>query len=164
MSLRFLIWSYARVGQHHAAGHREGLDPRGDVHGVAGEPLGLDDHLADVDADADLNVLRRELPLHRDRGLHRRERAREHAHAAVAEPLHDRPAERVVLALERTHSTGRACRAPARSSAWMQRRVADHVGEHHGDEPTIEPQSHSRILNLLGLQTKTPDLRGFKSG
>ena len=23
-----------------------------------------------------------------------------------------------------------------------QRRVADHVGEHHGDEPTIEPLTH----------------------
>ncbi len=91
------------VGQHHPAGHREGLDPGGDVHRVAGEPLGLDDHLAHVDADANRNVLRCELPLDLDCGEHRGERAREHAHAAVPEPLDDRPAEGVVVALERTH-------------------------------------------------------------
>jgi hypothetical protein len=27
-----------------------------------------------------------------------------------------------------------------------QRRVPDHVGEHHGDEPAIQLQGHRRIL------------------
>ena len=44
-----------------------------------------------------------ELPLDRDCGLHRSQRAREHAHAAIAEPLDDRPAEGVVVALDRAH-------------------------------------------------------------
>ena len=42
---------------------RERLDPAGDVHRVAREPLGLDDHLAHVDADACWNV--GEFPLER---------------------------------------------------------------------------------------------------
>ena len=61
------------VGQHHAAGDREGLDPGGDVHRFAGEPLGLDDHLAHVDTDTNGHVVCRELPLDRDRGAHRGE-------------------------------------------------------------------------------------------
>ena len=130
------------VGQHHPAGHREGLDPGGDVHRVAGEPLGLDDHLAHVDADANRNVLRGELPLDRDCGEHRSERAREHAHAAVPEPLDDRPAEGVVVALERTHVPV-ALVEPQALVRLHQRRVPDHVGEHHRDEPTIEPLGHA---------------------
>jgi hypothetical protein len=87
------------------------------------------------------NVVRRELPLDRDRGEHRIERAREHAHAAVAEPLDDRPVEGVVVGLERTPVPV----ALVDSLALVrldQRRVADHVGEHHGDEPTVELLTH----------------------
>ena len=61
------------VGQHHSAGYREGLDPGGDVHRFAREPLGFDDHLAYVNTDANQHVLCRELPLDRDRGVHRGE-------------------------------------------------------------------------------------------
>ena len=96
------------LGQHHAPGHGERLDPSGDVDGFAREPLGLDYHLADMDADSNRDVLRGELLLHRDRGRDRGKRAREHAHAAVPEPLDDRPAEGVVLAVERGHVPRRA--------------------------------------------------------
>ncbi len=73
-----------RVREEDRAGNGERLDPRGDVHRIAREPLGLDDHLARVDADANRDLLRRELLLDRDGGLHSGERAREHAHAPVA--------------------------------------------------------------------------------
>ena len=129
------------VGEHHAAGHGEGLDPRCDVDGLAGEPLRLDDDLADVDADSNGDVLRRELLLHRDRGLHRGERAREHAHAPVAEPLDNRPAEGVVLAVERAHVPV-ALLDGGLLVGLDQHRVADHVGEHHRDEPAIERLAH----------------------
>ena len=89
------------VGQHHAARRRERLDPGRDVHSLSGEALRLDDHLAGVDAYADGNVLRREFTLDGDRGPNGGERTGEHAHAAVAEPLHDRPLGRVVVPLER---------------------------------------------------------------
>ena len=86
-----------RVGEQHGARNRERLDPRGDVDRIAGQPLGLDDDFADVDPDPHRNVQRREFALHRDRGLHRCQRAREHREAAVAEPLDDRSAGRGVL-------------------------------------------------------------------
>jgi hypothetical protein len=38
------------VGEHHPAGHREGLDPGGDVYRVAREIVPLDNHLSHVDA------------------------------------------------------------------------------------------------------------------
>ena len=87
-----------------------------------------------MDADPHRDPGRGELALHPDGGLHRGERAREHREAAVAEPLHDRPAGGVVLAVERAHVPV----APldgGRLVALHERRVADHVGEHHGDDP-----------------------------
>jgi hypothetical protein len=59
------------VGQHHSAGHRERLDPGGDVHRVAGEPFGLDDYIAHVDADANRNFVPGQLLLDRDCGQRR---------------------------------------------------------------------------------------------
>ena len=117
-----------------------------------------------------------ELTLDRDRGLHGRERAREHAHAAVAEPLDDRPAERLVAAVERAQYRSRLLdRLPL--VRLDQRGVADHVGEHHRDQPAIEPLTHGHIWNLLGTgsritasrvsahvaypSTKTPVYGGF---
>jgi hypothetical protein len=89
-----------------------------------------------MDSDADRNVFRCEFPLDLDCGEHRGKRAGEHAHAAVAEPLDDRPAEGVVVALERTHVPVAfvECHTLVRLD---ERRVSDHVGEHHRDEPTI---------------------------
>ncbi len=133
------------VGQHHATGHRERLDPGRDVHGFAGEPLRLDDHLADMDADSHRNVLRRELLLDRDSGQHRSQRARKHAHAPVAEPLDDRPAEGVVMTIERRHIPI----SPVDGQALVrldQRRVPDHVGEHHRGQPAIEPLAHEATI------------------
>ena len=89
------------VRQHHAARRRKRLDPGRDVHGLSGEALRLDDHLAGVDAYADGNVQRREFTLDGDRGPNGGERTGEHAHTAVAEPLHDRPLGRVVVPLQR---------------------------------------------------------------
>jgi len=132
-----LIWSYTDSDNITPAGYREGLDQGGDVHRDAGEPLGLDDHLAHVDADANRNFLRCELPLDRDCGEHRSQRAREHAQAAIPEPLDDRPAEGVVVALERTHVPV----ALVESQALVrlnQRRVPDHVGEHHREDPLYD--------------------------
>ena len=97
-----------------------------------------------MDADPDLDVLRRKLLLHRDRGLDRRERAREHAHAPVAEALHDRAAEGAVVAIEGADVPLTLVeREPL--GGLDQRRVADHVGE-HGDQPAIEPVAHGTSL------------------
>jgi len=50
--------STSGVGQHHPAGYRKGLDPGGDVHRIARELLGLDNHLAHMDADTNRDFLR----------------------------------------------------------------------------------------------------------
>jgi hypothetical protein len=134
------------IGQHHPAWNRERLDSRRDVHSLAGEPLVLDDHLTNVNPEANRNVLRTELALYPDRGLHRRERAREHAHAPITEPLHDRPAKGVVMFVERSPVALSLLERHALIRL-HQRRVPDHVGEHHRDEPTVEPLSHGSTLD-----------------
>ena len=134
------------VGEQHSSRHGEGLDPRRDVDGVAGETLGLDDHLSHVDPDPNANVLPSELLLDGDRGARRGERAREHAHAPVAEPLDDRPAERVVVALERSEVP-----LPLGDAELLVRlqqgRIADHVGEGHRDEPPLESCAHAATFS-----------------
>ena len=83
MSRRFLIWSYAESDTITLPGTANDSIRGGDVHGFADEPLGLDDHLAQMDADPDGHVLGAELPLHPDGASHRIDRVREHAQAAV---------------------------------------------------------------------------------
>ena len=134
-----------RIGQQNTSGCREGLHAGGDVDRLACQPLCLDDHLADMDPDSHGDVLRPELLLDRDRGEHRVERAREHAHAPVSEPLDDGPAEGVVVAVERGHIP--VALADGQLLVRLdQGGVADHVGEHHGDEPTIEALAHPATL------------------
>ena len=129
------------IGQHHAAGYREGLDTGGDIHRVPDQRVWLDDHLANVDADAHRDVVLGQVTLDLDGSLNGHERAREHAHTAVAEPLHDRPAEGVVVTLDRTHVPVALvhCQALIRLE---QSRIADHISEHHRDEAAIEVLLH----------------------
>ncbi len=94
-----------------------------------------------MDPDAHRDFLPRELLLNRDRRLYGGERAREHAHASVAEPLDHRSTECVVVAVERGDVELALLDAEALVRL-EQRRVADHVGEHHCDEPAIEPLAH----------------------
>jgi hypothetical protein len=47
----------SRVGDEHPAGIGEGLDPRGDVDAVAIEIVALDDDVAEIDADAQLDAV-----------------------------------------------------------------------------------------------------------
>jgi hypothetical protein len=131
-----------RVGDHHPAGHRERLDPRGHVHRFPNEALRLNDHLADVDPDPHRHAPPGQLALRLDRGLNGGHGAREHAHAPVAEALHDRPAEDRVLVLDGA-PVGVALGDRRALVGLDERRVAHHVGEHHGDEPPIELRLHT---------------------
>jgi len=63
-------------------------------------------------------------------------------------PLDDRPAERIVVALERTHVQVALVESQALVGL-HQRRAPDHVGEHHCDEPTIEPLTHGASFGPL---------------
>ena len=89
-----------------------------------------------MDSDPHRDARLAEIALHRDRGLHRRECAREHRQAAVAEPLDDRSAGGVVLAVERAHIAV-ALLHGGLLVGLHERRVADHVGEHHRHEPPL---------------------------
>jgi len=68
-----------RIGDEHCTGVGQGLDPRGDVDAVAIEVVALDDHVAEIDADAQFDpVVRRDASvppghclLHCDRAAHR---------------------------------------------------------------------------------------------
>ena len=97
-------------------------------------------------SDADQHVLRRQLLLNSYRRLHRGERAWEHAHASVPEPLHDRPSERLVITFECVPVSLPAVDCEALVSL-QQRGVSGHVREHHGNEATVERDNHDGILS-----------------
>ena len=99
-------------------------------------------------ADTNQHVLRGELLLNSYRCLDRGERAREHAHASVPEPLHDRPPERLVMTFECVPVPLSAvdCEALVRM---QQRGVPGHVREHHCNKTTIEGDNHDAILSAL---------------
>jgi hypothetical protein len=67
------------VGDEYPSGIGQGLDPRGDVDAVAIEIVALDDYVAEIDANAQLDTtVRRDTGvalghrlLHRDRAAHR---------------------------------------------------------------------------------------------
>src|SRR6516164_5823465 len=75
----------------------QGLQPRGDIDSVAEDVVLLNDHVAEVDANAELDPVlwRRTLvavghcPLHLDGAMHRVNHARELRQEAVAGVLHD---------------------------------------------------------------------------
>jgi hypothetical protein len=85
------------VGDKHSTGIGQDLDPRGDVDTVAIEVVALDDHIAEIDADAQLNAaLRRDarVPLghrllHLERAAHRIDDAGKFHQHTVAGSLDD---------------------------------------------------------------------------
>ncbi len=86
-----------RIGDEHPAGIGQRLDPCGDVDAVAIEVVALDDHVAEIDADAQFDaVVRRDtgVPLghrllHRDGTAHRIDDAGKFHQQAVAGGLDD---------------------------------------------------------------------------
>ena len=125
-------------------GHR--LQPRGDVDAVAVDVAALDDHVAEVDADAQhdaraprgKSALASAMPLLQfDRAVHRIDRAGELDQHAVAHQLDDAAAmlgdQRVQDPCGDAPSSRRACRPrPLHEPA-----VADHVGGEDGGEPAF---------------------------
>src|SRR5208283_4784077 len=84
-------------GSGSVAGIGQGLDPRGDVDAVTIDVVALDDHVAEIDADAQLDaVVCRDIRvpvghrlLHRDRAAHRIDDAGKFHQQAVAGGLDD---------------------------------------------------------------------------
>ena len=88
-----------RVGDKHATCIGQGFDPSGDVDAVAIKVVALDDHIAEIDADAQFDaVARRDIRvplghrlLHRDRAAHRIYDAGKFHQQTVAGGLDDAP-------------------------------------------------------------------------
>ena len=86
-----------RIGDEHPAGISQGFDPGGDVDAVAIEVVALDDHVAEIDADAQFDAAVRFDPgvplghrlLHFDRAAHRIDDARKFHQQAVPGGLDD---------------------------------------------------------------------------
>ena len=139
------------IGDEHPAGNGQGFDPRRDVDAVAIEIVALDDHVAEIDADAqfdavvgpDTRVPLGHRLLHRDRAADRIDDAGEFHQQAVAGGLDDAAAVLADLRIEdlaaqRFEAFERAFLVrpisreyPATSAARMaaRRRVAGMVGQ-----------------------------------
>src|SRR6266851_4075906 len=86
-----------RIGDEHPAGISQAFDPRGNVDAVAIEVVALDDHVTEIDADAqldaavraDIRVPLRDCLLHRDGTAHRVDDAGKLDQHAVAGGLDD---------------------------------------------------------------------------
>jgi hypothetical protein len=125
-----------RVGDEYPAGIGQGLDPRGNVDAVAIKVVALDDDIAEIDADAQLDaVVRRDTDvplghrlLHLDRKTHRIDDARKVHQHPVAGRLDDAAAMRVDLRLDELA----AMRLEASVRAFLvhphQPRIPCHIG------------------------------------
>ena len=142
------------IGDEHPAGIGQGLDPRGDIDAVAIEVVALDDHVAEIDADAQLDavvrrdtrVLLRHCLLHRDRAAHRVDDAGKFHQHAVAGGVDDaalmlgdfRIEEFAAQRLEALEGT-----LLVRSH---QPRVARHIGGEDRRQPALDPlAAHLRL-------------------
>ena len=136
-----------RTGDHDSARLGELLEAGGDVHPVAIDVLVRDDHVAEVDADAEADALCLghcrfafgHATLNAGRALDRVDGAGELAERAVAHEL-DETAP--VLGQERVDelaAMGLEAREGAALVALHQARVADHVRRQDSGEPPLDP-------------------------
>ena len=131
------------VGDQHAAGSREALETRGDIHTVAEHVIALDDDIAQVHANSKDQVGRRRrafVPcrdafLNADRALDRVDRAREFRQNAVAGGLENPPAMRLDRRIENAISNGMQRGKRADFVRLHQPGKADDIGGHYRSEP-----------------------------
>ena len=113
------------AGNDDAAGLGERLEPRGDVDAVAVDVVALDDHVAEIDADPELDalVLGRigvalgHAALDRERALYGVDHARELDQGAIAHQLDDAAVAGGDLGLDQLLAEPSGGRVPASSSA-----------------------------------------------
>ena len=133
-----------------AAGPGQCFEPRGDVDAVAEDVLALDDHVAHVDADAELEPAllgnARVAPGHGvldlDRALHGIDDAGELGQEAIAHGLDDAPVTGRDHRLDQLAKMGLEGAERARFVGPHQPRVADHVGGQDRRQP-------ARLVRLI---------------
>ena len=172
-----------RIGDEHPAGIGQGFDPSGDVDAVSVDVVALDDHIAEIDADAQFDAVVRlsiRVPLghrllHRDPAADRIDDARKLHQHAVAGGLDD-PA--VMLGDFRIEEFP-AQRFETFECAFLVRphqpRIAGHIGgEDRGETPASgslplarrQAQPGQEKLAVLGVavrQNGRHDLRGDRA-
>src|SRR5580704_6629277 len=155
-----------RIGDEHAAGIGQGFDPGGDVDAVAVEVVALDDHVAEIDADAQFDaVLRRDtrVPLgyrllHRDRAAHRIDDAGKFPQQAVAGGFDDAAAVLGDFRIEKLA----AQRLEAFERAFLVRPHQPRIPRHIGGEDRGEPAGRDHASGTPALR-KPSQRRSFNS-
>ena len=144
-----------------AAGPGDAFEPGGDVDAIAIDIVALEHHVADIDADAQLEALvggnsarlLGEGPLQRDSAGHRVEGAGELGEEPVAGGLDDAPAMRGDAGVEhrglqRLEAGQRALLVSAHEAA-----VADQIGSQDGCEPSLHGPSPFSRRNCPGAKS-----------
>jgi len=132
-----------RIGDEHSAGIGERLDPRSDVDAVAVEVVAFDDHIAEIDADAQFDALvrrdacvpLRDRLLHLDRATHRIDDAGKLHQYTVAGGLDDAAVVLGDLRIEELM----AQRLEAFERAFLVRAHQPRIPRHIGGEDRGEP-------------------------
>ena len=139
------------AGDADAAGVGELFEPCGDVDALAIAVVALDDHLAEIDADAHLNALifrnvgvaLGQSALQAHRAFDRIDDRAEFGQHAVAHQLEDAPVMARDLRLEQFLAPRRQPLMGALLVALHERRVADHIGGENGGELAFHDESRS---------------------
>ena len=130
------------------------LQTRGHVHAVAEDVVVLEDHVAEVDADAELDpagrrhvgVAPRHAALDLDRALHRVGNALELDQQAVAGGLDDAAPVLGDRRVDQLEPVGLEARERAGLVGLHQPAVADHVGRQNRGQPALDlRQFHARL-------------------
>jgi hypothetical protein len=143
-----------RIGNEHPAGIRERLHPRRDIDAVTIEVVALDDHVAEIDADAQFDAAVRGdtgIPLghrllHLDRAAHRIDDAGKFHHQAVARGFDNAAVVLGDLWIDRLA----AQRFEAFERAFLVRphqlRIPRHIGGEDRREAALDPLCAQRFL------------------
>jgi hypothetical protein len=135
------------IGDEHPAGIGQGFDPCRDVNTVAVEIVSLDDHVAEIDADAQLDAaLRRDtrVPLghhllHLDRAAHRIDNAGKFHQQAVAGGLDDAAAVLVDQRIDQFSSVALESGERSFLINAHQPRISDDIGAEDRRQPPLYP-------------------------
>ena len=137
------------IGDEHPAGIGQGFDPRGDIDAVAVEVVALDDHIAEIDADAqfdavvrfDAGVALRYRLLHRDGAPHCIDDAGKFDQQTVAGGLDDPPVMLGDLRIDELM----AQRIQSSERAFLIRPHQPRIPRHIGGEDRSEPAGLAHV-------------------
>ena len=168
-----------RFRHQHAAGLAQLLQSRGDVDAVAQDELAVGDHVAEIDADAELEapvgrhprLVGRDRLLHLDGAQHGIDHRAELDQHAIADDLHEPP---MMRAQQRLHDLVAQPLQPGDGAGFVQlhqARVADHIGRQNRGKAALDlrclqwrssnrraaAQRPRRMLTVVDHASRMPD-------